>query len=289
VLVLLDFVSLSRPKHWIKNVFILMPVPFAVASGAAVAPLVFGLGVLAFCLANSSVYALNDAMDAARDRLHETKRRRPVAAGRISRTGAFLFSGALAASALGLFVVLGQLGGLWIALTYMVVNVVYSLGAKDVPLVDVFLLSSGFLLRVLLGCALLGVAASNWLLLCSYALALFLSLGKRRGDVVRGLDGQHRPSLSGYNLAYLDNAIGVMAATTLMAYALYLLDAAPMAPGREFLSLPFVVFGVLEYLRIVQTRAEGGNPVDLLLSSPTIIVCGFGWLAATLWSLRWDL
>lgn len=284
---LADLVVLARPKHWVKNVFVLMPAPFAVADGARPDSWMFLAGLGSFCLANSAVYALNDAMDAERDRLHETKRRRPVASGRVPIPLAFGFSAALAAGALGGFLAIGNLPGLWVALTYMAINVAYSLGAKNVPLVDVFLLSSGFLLRVLLGCALLRVPASNWLLLCSYALALFLSLAKRRGDVAKGLDGTHRPSLSGYNLGYLDNAIGITAAMTIIAYALYLLDAAPMAQGREFVSLPFVVFGVLEYLRIVQTKAEGGNPVDLLLSSPTIILCGIGWLGSTLWSLEW--
>lgn len=282
-----DYIALSRPKHWVKNVFVFMPVPFALSNHARLDVVVFGTGLLAFCLGNSAVYAFNDARDAKRDRLHEKKRHRPVAAGRITEPAAYAWSGLLLAGAFGLMWATGSLAAVLILAAYAALNLAYCLGAKDVPLLDVFILSSGFLLRVLLGCALLGVPASNWLLLCSYSLALFLALAKRRGDVVKGLDGDHRPALSGYNLDFLNHSMGITAGMTVVAYALYLIEAQAMAPGREFVSLPFVVFGVLEYLRLVHVRGAGASPVDLFLSSPTILAVGFGWLASTVWSLDW--
>lgn len=277
--------ELARPKDWVKNVFVLMPVPFALADGATLDPLSFVLGIAGFCLGNSSVYAFNDAFDLELDRNHATKCFRPVAAGRISVAQALIFSAVLLAAGLLLTNLSGQIEATGILVVYALLNVIYSVWGKHVPLVDVFLLSSGFILRVLLGCALLGVAASSWLLLCSSGLALFLALAKRRADLAMGLDGEHRPSLSGYNLPYLDQAIGITSAMTLMAYALYCIEAAVLIPGREFATLPFVVFGVFDYLRICHVEQTGGSPVDLLLSSPAIMTCGLGWIMATFWSV----
>ena len=277
--------ELARPKDWVKNVFVLMPVPFALADGATLDPPSFVLGIAGFCLGNSSVYAFNDAFDLELDRNHATKCFRPVAAGRISVAQALVFSAVLLAAGLLLTNLSGQIEATGILVVYALLNVIYSVWGKHVPLIDVFLLSSGFILRVLLGCALLGVAASSWLLLCSSGLALFLALAKRRADLAMGLDGEHRPSLSGYNLPYLDQAIGITSAMTLMAYALYCIEAAVLIPGREFATLPFVVFGVFDYLRICHVEQTGGSPVDLLLSSPAIMTCGLGWIMATFWSV----
>lgn len=286
-----DLVELSRPRHWVKNVFVFMPVPFALAVGARLDPLSFALGLAGFCLANSAVYAFNDARDAERDRLHPEKRRRPIASGRVSSTTAHGWSALLLATGAALTLLSGHPGALEVLLVYAGLNLVYSLGGKNVPLVDVFLLSSGFVLRVVLGCVLVDVPPSNWLLLCSSTLALFLALAKRRGDLVKGLDESHRPSLGGYNLPFLDHAMTITAAMTLIAYALYTIEAEVLIPGREFATLPFVVFGVLEYLRLAQVRGQGASPVDLLLSSPVILLCGVGWMGATLWSvpLPWSL
>lgn len=281
-----DLVKLSRPKHWVKNVFVFLPVPFAMAAGAHIDVWAFGAGLAAFCLGSSAVYSFNDAQDAERDRMHETKRHRPVAAGRISRGAAYAWSALLAALAFALALTAGRTGALELLAIYVGLNLFYSMGAKHIPLLDVFLLSSWYMLRVLLGCALLEVSASNWLLVCSGALALFISMAKRRADVVAGLDEDHRPALRGYNEAFLDQAIGVCASITIVAYALYTMEAAVLIPGRQFASLPFVVFGVLEYLRGTHVRRSGGSPVDEVLGSPQLLVAGAGWLAATLWSLR---
>jgi 4-hydroxybenzoate polyprenyltransferase len=281
-----DYLSLSRPKDWIKNVFVLMPVPFALTAGAHLRLDRFALGLLGFCLANSAVYAFNDTLDAERDRAHEKKRHRPVAAGRVSRRGAFIWSALLAACSAMAMLATGALGALQVLCVYLVVNLIYTLGAKHIALVDVFLLASGFVLRVLLGCALLDTPPSNAMLLCSYALALFLALAKRRGDVVKGLDGAHRPALLGYNQTYLDHAMALTAAMTIVGYSLYSLESAVLIPSRKFASLPFVMFGVLDYLRLVHVRKGGDSPVDLLLSSPSLIVAGVGWLLTVIWSVQ---
>ncbi len=285
-MIIRDYIELSRPKHWVKNVFVFAPVPFAIASGAHLDPMVFILGLVSFCLGTSAVYSFNDVRDAERDRVHDTKKNRPVASGRISKRGAYLWALILALIAIGLAIASGRIGSLIILGVYIGVNLFYSFGGKNIPLLDVFLLSLGFFLRVLLGCALLGVQASNWLLLCSYTLALFLALAKRRGDVIKGLDRSHRPSLSGYNQSFLDQAMGITASMTIIAYALYSIEAEVLIQHREFAALPFVVFGVLDYLRMAHVNKAGGSPVDTILGSPALLITGVGYLAATLWSLK---
>jgi 4-hydroxybenzoate polyprenyltransferase len=283
---LVDLVELSRPKHWVKNVFIMMPVPFAIADGATIEPTSFLLGFLGFCIAGSAVYALNDAQDAERDRHHPDKRYRPVASGRVSVTAARLWFAVLVAASAALTAASGHRAALTVVALYVALNLAYSLGAKHVALLDVFLLASNYVLRVTLGCVLVDVVPTNWLLLCTSTLALFVAFAKRRSDIVTGLDIEHRPVLGHYDRAFLDQAMGITAATTLISYSLYCLEAKVLIQGREFAALPFVVFAVLEYLRLAYVRGEGGSPVDLLLRSPALLICGFGWLLAILWSIQ---
>jgi decaprenyl-phosphate phosphoribosyltransferase len=281
-----DYLELSRPKDWVKNVFVFMPVPFALASGARLDLRTFGLGLLAFCMANSAVYAFNDAQDVERDKAHDKKRNRPVASGRVSVRGAYLWSFSLACLGIAVALVTGRLAAVVLIGIYFVLQLVYSLGAKHIALLDVFLLSSGFVLRVLLGCALLDVPPSNAVLLCSYALALFIALGKRRADVIKGLDENHRPSLLGYNEAYLDQAMAITGSMAVVGYTLYCMESAVLLPDRKFASLPFVMFFVLDYLRLAHVRKGGGSPQDLLLGSPALLASGVGWLAAIVWSVK---
>ena len=280
-----DLVSLARPRHWVKSVFILLPVPFAVAAGSALNWYALAMGSLGFCLVSSAVYVFNDACDAERDALHPKKRLRPIAAGRITRRMAAALCAALFAAGVLLEVATKIPGALWIAAAYAGLNVAYSLGLKNVPLVDVFLIASGFLLRVLLGCALVSAEPSRWLLLCASGLALFLAFAKRRGDLVTLVDGAHRPSLAGYNEAYLNQAMALTAGVALLSYGLYCQEAPTLVEGRQFASLPFVIFGLLEYLRIAHVRNEGASPVDVVLRSPALLVSGCGWVASVLWSL----
>lgn len=280
-----ELARLARPWQWVKNLFVLMPVPFALAAGARVDYGTFALGLLGFCLANSAVYVFNDLRDAEQDRQHPTKRNRPIASGAVPPGLALGYSAALLAAAVALVLASGSRLALVVVGAYAVLNLLYCLGAKNVPLVDVFILSSGFVLRVLLGCALVAVQPSNWLLLCSSALALFLGLTKRRADLVQGLGAEHRPSLRGYNMAYLDQAMGITAAMAVTAYGLYTVEAGVMLPGREFVPLLFVAYGVFEYLRLAQVENAGGSPVEAVFGSPSMLAAGAGWALATVWSL----
>ncbi|OHB68642.1 MAG: hypothetical protein A2V70_13895 [Planctomycetes bacterium RBG_13_63_9] len=284
-------VRLARPTDWVKNVFILAPVPFAVAAGVQLRGTALVLGVLGFCLVNSAVYTLNDLCDTEADRIHPRKRNRPIASGVVSPTAAVVQMVVLLLLGMQLSLaaclVVGSLDAAVLFLIYILVNVLYSLGAKHVALLDVFLLSSGFVIRVLLGCALVGAVPTAWLLLCTSSLAFFLGFTKRRADLAAGLDGSHRPSLRGYSRAFLDQAITICAGVALLSYALYSIESEVFLRSREMASMPFVAYGILNYLRLVNTQDVGGSPVDIAFSSRSSQVCALGWIVAICWSLMW--
>ncbi len=290
---LAGLIRLARPTHWIKNVFVLIPVPFALAAAAKdpsidfrFEPITFLLGLLGFSLINSAIYTLNDSLDAEADRLHPKKRLRPIAAGIISRQAATVQIGVLALLGLVLCIATGKPAAVWLVAAYSTINVVYSLGAKHVALLDVFLLSSGFVIRVLLGCVLVGAQPSAWLLLCTSSLALFLGFTKRRGDLRAGLDGNHRPSLRDYSQTFLDQAITICAGVALVAYALYSIDAEVFRPGREMASMPLVAYGIFNYLRLADRADNGGSsPVHVAYHSRSSQICAIGWIVAVTWSL----
>jgi 4-hydroxybenzoate polyprenyltransferase len=152
-------------------------------------------------------------------------------------------------------------------------------------MVDVFLLSSGFVIRVLLGVALVGATPSAWLLLCTSALALFLGFTKRRGDLVNGVDQSHRPSLRGYTLRFLNHAMLICACVALSAYSLYSIEAKVFMHGREMASMPFVVYGIFNYLRLAETENAGDSPVEIAYNSRSSQICAICWVIAVLWSL----
>jgi len=279
-------VRLARPKHWIKNVFVLLPVPFAMKAGSHLDPVPFLLGLFGFCLINSAIYTLNDLRDATADRHHPKKRLRPIAAGIVPGWVAVVQIGVLLSLGLGLCLASTKDDVAIAVAGYIAVNLAYCFGAKHVALLDVFLLAAGFVIRVLLGCVLMSAPPSAWLLLCTSSLALFLGFAKRRADLREGLDHTHRPSLEGYNLSFLDAALSICAGVALLAYALYCIEMLKaVCPGREMASMPFVAYGILNYLRMVHVDGIGSSPVEVAYRSIPTQICGLGWLIAVTWSL----
>lgn len=288
---LISLIKLARPWHWIKGGFIVAPIPFAIAAGASFDLRAFLAGFFGFCLLSSSVYIFNDLHDIEADRRDPRRQNRPLASGAVPVALAWIECVAILCMACVLFWVsrveaLFVIGGI-----YALLNIVYSLHAKHVALIDVFILTSGFVLRVLAGCAIVRVTASNWLLLCSSTLAFFLSFAKRRADVNEGFTEKDRGALSGYNLAFLDHAMTISAAITIVAYALYTQEAKLFLPGRELAGLPFIAFAVLDYLRLAFVQGIGGSPTEIAYRSVPIRICILGWIIASIWGLglfeRW--
>ncbi len=277
-----DLFRLMRPHHWIKNTFVLAPLLFARKLTDPSALVHAVAAFFAFSFGASAVYVMNDILDAPQDRLHPAKRNRPLAAGRVSTTAAWLLSGTLAFLALapsrrllpGLFC-------RWLLL-YMLVNVCYSFVLKRVVIIDVMLVALGFVLRVLGGAAAIGVEASSWLLMCTYLLALFLGFGKRRHELVmleRGED--HREVLRNYGTYFLDQMIAVVTASTTISYALYTISdqtCTKFGGDRLGYTVPFVLYGIFRYLYLVHQQDRGGDPTTLLLCDVPLLTDVLLWV-----------
>ncbi len=264
-----------RPHQWSKNVFVLAALVFAAGEkrGVAREHLLAALSAfLAFCLASSAVYLLNDVLDIEKDRAHPEKRRRPIASGELTVPAALSWAFVLFGLALALALLRG--GGGLVALllaAYGLLNLTYSAWLKQVVLVDAFCIATGFLLRLGAGGVAAGAEVSHWAFLCTLFLALFLALNKRRAEIaLLGDDSvNHRPSLQHYTVPFLDQMVGVLAACTIVAYTMYTVDpdtAAKFGEEQRLVwSVPFVAFGVGRYMVLVQSGQGGENPSKIFL------------------------
>ena len=283
----LGLLRLMRPHQWLKNGFVLTGLLFGHAWSDPV-KLQGAIGaLLAFCLASSAAYAFNDVLDAPRDREHPGKRHRPVARGAI---GAPLALGAAVVLAAG-GIALAAWSDARVAITviaYLVLNAAYTLGLKRVPVLDVFAIAGGFMLRILAGTWGIGIEPSRWLLACGLLLTLFLGFAKRRAELSLLAEeaGQHRPVLEAYSAGFLDKAIMVSGAGMIVSYALYTLSeetAAIHGTDRLVWTLPWVLLGTFRYLYRLQFRGGGGDPANELLRDPLLAAAAVGWLATVLW------
>ena len=287
-------IRLMRPHQWIKNGFVSVGLVFGHGwEDAGLVAEVLGL-FAAFCLVSSAVYVMNDVADRDADRLHPAKRSRPLAQGEVGVRWAVALCVALALAGLALAAAV-SLPALLIAAAYVGLNFAYSAGLKHVAILDVFMISGGFMLRILAGTAGVGITPSKWLLLCGLMLTLFLGFGKRRAELLaltgngnsNGAAGQ-RAALEGYSRALLDRLIMVSVAGAAIGYALYTVDAETIAlhgTDRLIFTVPFVLYGLFRYLWVVYTKGGGGDPAWELLHDPHLIAATAGWLGATGWVL----
>ncbi|MBC8451255.1 MAG: decaprenyl-phosphate phosphoribosyltransferase, partial [Planctomycetes bacterium] len=272
-----------RPHQWVKNVFVLAALGFALGDKDFVlqpgTSLHVALAFLAFSFGASAIYLVNDILDVEADRAHPTKCRRPIAARELAIPTAWMLGLGLAVGALILAYFASPSFALpGVVLAYMTMNLFYSLQLKHIVIVDVFCIATGFLLRVVGGGLAVGAPVSHWLLLCTLFLALFLGFNKRRAELAAveeregsgaATTGVTRASLSGYDLAWLDQVVTLIAACTILCYALYTVDPATTgkfpAGDRLIWSLPFVVFAVLRYMYLVMRMGHGESPTRILL------------------------
>jgi 4-hydroxybenzoate polyprenyltransferase len=273
-------IQAMRPKQWTKNGFIYAALVFDGQLGNLPALLRTTLGFALFCLASSAVYLFNDIRDLDEDRRHPTKRQRPLPSGRLSLRVAWVAAVVLAGIAVvGGFALDPGFG--WIVTAYVALFVVYSLRLKHIPILDVFSIAAGFVLRVAAGTALIVVMRfSPWLYLCVTLLALFLGFGKRRAELALLAEsaGSHRPVLDGYTLPLLDQLIVVVSSATIMAYSLYTFSAQNL-PKNDLmmLTIPFVMYGLFRYLWLIQVKDAGGAPDELLLSDGPLLATFLLW------------
>lgn len=271
-----------RPKQWTKNAVVLAALVFAL--GDLKQNIHLGLDQLLraleaaaiFCIVSSAVYLLNDLKDIAADRQHPVKRLRPIASGALPTGAAKVLFVLLAACGLGCAWALGH-DFLLVTGGYFIVQVLYTFGLKRVALVDVFIISAGFVMRALAGAVAIDVRISEWLLLCTLLLSLFLALCKRRHELVVMQDGggETRASLRQYNERVLDQLIAMIAGATMISYALYTLwpETVERFGTRKLgFTIPFVIFGLFRYVDNVYRKDLGGRPEQILLTDRVLLI-----------------
>lgn len=280
--------QLMRPKQWVKNVFVFAPLfftPLAVTADSVAGVLtVFA----AFCLVSSGVYCFNDARDCESDRLHPVKRNRPVASGRVSIPVAMLMAVLLIFSGL-LLAIWKTPAAAVVLIAYLAINAGYSLGLKKISIVDVMVISVGFVLRLHAGAVVINVEPTPWIQICGGLLALFIALAKRRDDLSLEIGADHRASLGGYTKPFLDNCIVVTLSALLISYLMFTLDGDAMTrlgSDKIYLTVPYVIAGIFRYVQLTVVFQRSGSPTDLLFEDGFLLACVSGWLASYVYMIH---
>lgn len=257
-----------RPKQWLKNGFIFVPLVFDRKLDEVTYLLATAAGFMLMCLVSSSIYLINDLADIEADRAHPTKRFRPLPSGQLSRSLARAAAVGLPLASIPLAYLLNPAFALIVAI-YLASQMAYSFKLKHIVLIDVLTLASAYLLRVIAGVELVDVARfSPWLYIFTGMLALFLGVGKRRQELVllQKDANNSRAILDQYTVGLLDEMIVIVTATTILTYALYTFSAEGLPENHAMmLTIPFVVYGIFRYLYLIHVRGEGGAPDEVIL------------------------
>lgn len=268
------FFKLLRPKQWTKNLIVFVGVVFSGRALNIEDGVQAIIAFILFCMLSGSVYVLNDLLDAEKDRQHPSKKDRPIAAGKISRGAAAAFFLILTSVALGLsFWALNWKFGVC-ASVYLAFNILYNLGLKNLVIVDCVIIALGYVIRAVAGIYAILVQPghlSEWLLICTFFLALFLAFSKRRGEITDLNESgvAYRPILASYSAKLIDEMIAVATASAVMSYSLYTIwpgTVARLGTSNMIYTIPFVVYGILRYLYLIHKKGKGAHPTSIFLT-----------------------
>ncbi len=272
--------KLFRLDQWIKNLFLFAPLFFSFYFDVNLFKTLV-LGAFIFSVAASSVYILNDYHDVEEDKLHPQKCTRPIASGEVPKKQAVLLMFLLSFTAMM---------GAWflsfnfflILFVYLLINCAYTFKFKHIAVLDISVIAFGFVLRIFAGASLINVSPSNWIVLVTFVLALFLALAKRRDDCLLALDGKKtRKNIAGYNLEMLNSALSLMAAVTILAYIMYTVSPeviSRLGTGNIYLTSFFVIIGVLRYMQLTFVYQNSGSPTKLVLKDKFLQIILLAWL-----------
>jgi decaprenyl-phosphate phosphoribosyltransferase len=267
---LANHIKLLRPKDWAKNLFLFIPSFFAEKFFDLHTLSWLALGFISFSFMASCIYILNDYRDIEDDRKHPVKRSRPLAAGKVKKsTGLVIAILLFAASCTIGYFVDNTYQFLFVLAIYFILNVSYSLGFKNIAILDILILAAGFVLRVKGGAIIAKVDTSEWLIIMTYLLALFLSIAKRRDDLLLKMEtgADMRKSMSGYNLDFLNTMLALFSAIIIVAYIMYTVSGQTyvrLRTHRLYYSSVFVIAGILRYLQITFVLKKSGSPTEIL-------------------------
>lgn len=286
---IIDLFKLARPHQYTKNLFIFIPAFFAFQLTEPGLLLNAFIAFIAFSVLASAVYVFNDWIDRFEDAQHPEKCNRPIASGRIKAPTAFIF--------LGLLLFAGIIAALSLSfevfslvLTYLVLNLAYTLKLKHIAIIDIVIIATGFVIRLFVGAEATEVELSHWIIVMTFLLALFLSLAKRRDDVLIYLNTNQkmRKVIDGYNLKFLDSTMMMTASITIVAYILWSISpemAQRLKTDNLYLSAIFVLLGILRYMQIALVEEKSGNPSKVLLRDRFIQLTLIGWVSVFIWVL----
>lgn len=274
-----------RPAQWIKNLFVLAPLFFS-REITNLSSLVAGLcAFVCFCMLSSAVYCFNDILDLNTDRMHPRKRMRPLASGALNvptvvMTAIMLCMGAFI---LTYMIFTTPLNAIVMMSLYLILNVIYSLGAKNVTILDVMIIATGFVLRVMYGGFTCNIWVSPWLICLTFLITMFMATAKRRDDVLVSMrmGVSVRKSVRGYSLRYLDIVLCMLATTSMVCYIIYTLSAdvqERLGTDQVYITAIFVLGGLLRYLQRTLVDEDSSSPTHIILHDHFLLLCGAGWL-----------
>jgi 4-hydroxybenzoate polyprenyltransferase len=275
-------IALMRPEQWVKNLFVILPLFFSGKMFSFSSWESMAWAFISFSLAASSVYAINDVIDAGEDRLHPQKCRRPVANGTLSKNAALTVAVACLTGAVALsWLLMGMLVTGAIA-AYFVLNLCYCLKLKQIAVLDVLVISLGFVIRLMVGGLAAGIGLSHWIVLMTFLLSLFLALAKRRDDVLIFIEQgiKARGNVGQYNIAFINQTMSIVAAVMIVCYVMYSVSqevTQRLHTQYVYLTTLFVIAGVIRYMQVVYVKRQSGNPTQILLHDHFIQLCLLGW------------
>jgi 4-hydroxybenzoate polyprenyltransferase len=275
-------VSLLRIHHWIKNFLIFAPIFFSRQVSDLLLLSKIILTFTAFSLIASSVYIFNDLKDINEDRNHPIKKNRPIPSGKISYKQAYYFIVALAVLGFSTSLTV-SVNFFYVLLCYFCLNILYSIKLKHISILDLCIVSVGFVLRVIAGSIVANVKASMWIIIITFLLSFFLALSKRRDDLILTLNGDKniRKNISGYNLAFIDASMVIMASIVILSYILYTVSPdinARYGNSNLYLSSFFVLIGIIRYMQITLVENKSGSPTNILIRDKFIQFSIIGWV-----------
>ena len=276
-----SYLALMRPQQYVKNLLVFAPAFFG---GQILVPATLVSSTLTFfifCLAASCVYVLNDIFDIEKDKIHPSKQFRPLASGKVSKARAWILFTVLLISSLGASVFVHE-SLIWVVAAYIILNVAYSSILKHIALLDVFIIAIGFVLRLFAGHITTEIGLSEWIVIMTFLLALFMALAKRRDDLILGekTGKQMRNAAKNYNLRFLDASITAVLSVTMVAYIAYTTDSiGAVASSRyTYLTSLFVLAGLLRYLQLTMVLNRSGSPTRIFLTDIPVQVIVLAWV-----------
>ena len=274
-----------RPEQWIKNFFVFTALLFSKNLLNLSKDIDALVGFIIFCMITGCSYIINDLVDLEKDKLHPTKSQRPIASGRLNKTTAIKITTIICLVSLSFAFYINSFFGI-IVLTYFLLNIGYSIYLKNIVIIDVVTIASGFVLRVLGGAVIISVTSSQWLVLCTILLSLFLGFSKRRHELILLEDNAtgHRKVLEHYSPYFLDQMISVVTASTVICYALYTMSKdtiEKLGTSKLIYTIPFVLYGIFRYLYLVHQKEKGGSPTEIVFTDKPMIVNIILWVIAS--------